>query len=92
MAAPQILTISLDPGLADRLAAATKQSGLTASDLVVRALTDHLDGVTAYGRITDEVNAVKNHVATLAGLIGEALAEPPPGAAEAICRYKPGSA
>ena len=54
----------------------------------LRALADHLDGVTAYGRLGEEMAFIKDRLAELAGIVGEALAEPPPAAVAEICRYR----
>lgn len=89
MATMQTLTLTLDPDLGARLAAAADRTGLSPTDLVLRALRNELDGVVAYGRMTDELNLVKDGLAALAGLVGEALAEPASGEVQAICRYKP---
>jgi hypothetical protein len=51
-------------------------------------LADHLDGLTAYGRLGDEMAFIKDRLAELTGLVGEALAEPTPAAVAEICRYK----
>jgi len=88
MSAPQSLTIPLAAELAARLATAAERSGLTAAELATRAIADHLDGVTAYSRLGEEMALVKDRLAELAGLVGEALAEPPPGAVAEICRYR----
>ena len=88
----QTLTLKFEDDLGARLAAAAERTGLSPADLVLRALRNELDGIVAYGRMTDELNFVKDGLAALAGLVGEALAEPSPGAAEAICRYKPNAA
>jgi hypothetical protein len=88
----QTLTLTLDPDLGSRLAAAAERTGLSPADIVLRALRNDLDGVTAYGRITDEVNLVKDGLAALTGLVGQALAEPAPGEVDAFCRYKPAAA
>ena len=92
MPAPSSLTLILDPDLATRLAAAAETSGLDPADLALRALRDHLDGVTAYGRVGDDLALIKAALADLAGAVGEALAEPEPGAVDEICRYRPGKA
>jgi len=83
------LTVSFDAELGLRLAEAAERSGFSPTDLVLRAVRNDLDGVTAYARITDEVNLVKDGLAALTGLVGQALAEPTPGEVAAICRYKP---
>ena len=83
------LTVSFDAELGLRLAEAAERSGFSLTDLVLRAVRNDLDGVTAYARITDEVNLVKDGLAALTGLVGQALAEPTPGEVAAICRYKP---
>ena len=88
MSAPQSLTIPLAAELVARLATAAERSGLTAAELATRAIADHLDGVTAYGRLGEEMALVKDRLAELAGLVGEALAEPAPGAVAEICRYR----
>ena len=92
MPAPSSLTLPLDPDLATRLAAAAETSGLAPADLALRALRHHLDGVTAYGRVRDDLALIKASLADLAGAVGEALAEPEPGAVDSICRYRPGKA
>ena len=93
MPSVQSVVLTLDTDLGARLAAASEQTGLAPADLVLRALANHLDGVVAYDRVTDELNRVKDGLATLAGLVGEVLAEPNTEAVGAICRYKapPGS-
>ncbi|MGU3285142.1 ribbon-helix-helix domain-containing protein [Methylobacterium mesophilicum] len=83
------LTVTFDADLGTRLAEAAERSGLSPADLVLRAVRNDLDGVTAYARITDEVNLVKDGLAALAGLVGEVLAEPPPDMVGSICRYNP---
>ncbi|KMO36451.1 hypothetical protein [Methylobacterium aquaticum] len=88
MSAAQSLTLTLTPELAARLAAATERTGLPPAELVLRALADHLDGVTAYGRLGEEMAFIKDRLAELAGIVGEALAEPPPAAVAEICRYR----
>ena len=85
----QSLSLTLDADLGTRLAAAAERTGLTPAEIVLRALRNELDGVTAYGRVSDEINAVKDAIALLTSVVGEALAEPPPDAVGAICRYKP---
>lgn len=92
MAPLQTLTLTFEADLGARLAAAAERTGLSPADLVLRALRNDLDGVVAYGRMTDEVNLVKDGLAALAGLVGQALAEPPPGEVQALCRYKPDAA
>jgi predicted transcriptional regulator len=77
MSAPQSLTIPLAAELAARLAAAAERSGLTAAELAARAIADHLDGVTAYGRLGEEMALVKDRLAELA-----------PSAIAEICRYR----
>ena len=89
MAPLQTLTLTFEPELGARLAAAAERTGLSPSDLVLRALRNDLDGLVAYARVTDEINLVKDHLAALAGLVGQALADPAPGEVKAICRYKP---
>ncbi|MCW6511331.1 hypothetical protein [Lichenifustis flavocetrariae] len=89
---PSTLVLQLDPNLAARLAAAAESSGLDPDDIVLRALRDHLDSVTAYGRVTDDLALIKSALADLAGVVGEALAEPEAGAVDAICRYRPETA
>lgn len=88
MATPLNLTLSLDPALATRLDAAAARTGLSPAELALRALVDHLDEVTAYGRLGDEMAFIKDRLAELAGLVGEALAEPTPAAMAEICRYR----
>ncbi|KAB1070583.1 hypothetical protein [Methylobacterium planeticum] len=83
------LTVTFDANLGTRLAEAAERSGLLPTDLVLQAVRNELDGVTAYGRITDEVNLVKDRLAALVALVGEALEPPAPGEVDAICRYKP---
>ena len=92
MPAPSSLTLTLDPDLATRLASAAQDSGLAPADIALRALRHHLDGVTAYGRVADNLALIKGALADLASAVGEALAEPEPGAVGSICRYKPGKA
>ena len=92
MTAPSNLALTLDPDLAIRLAAAAQVSGLAPADIALRALRHHLDGVTAYGRVADDLALIKAGLADLAGAVGEALAEPEPGAMDSICRYRPGKA
>ncbi|NEU12711.1 hypothetical protein G3T14_11250 [Methylobacterium sp. BTF04] len=88
MPAVQTLTLTLDPDLAIRFAEAVERTGLSSADLVSRALRNDLDGIVAYGRMYDEINLVKDRLATLASLIGEVLAEPAQSEMAAICRYK----
>jgi hypothetical protein len=90
MPAPTDLALSLDPDLAARLATAAERAGLQPADIVLRALRNDLDGVVAYGRVTDDLALIKGALADLAGAVGEALAEPEPGAVDSICRYRPG--
>ena len=92
MPAPSSLTLPLDSDLATRLASAAQDSGLAPADIALRALRHHLDGVTAYGRVADDLALIKGALADLAGAVGEALAEPEPGAVDSICRYRPGKA
>ena len=92
MPAPSSLLITLDSDIAARLAAASDGSGLAPADIALRALRHHLDGVTAYGRVADDLALIKGALADLAGAVGEALAEPEPGAVDSICRYRPGKA
>ena len=92
MSAPSSLALTLDAALAERLAAAAETSGLAPADIALRALQLHLDGVTAYGRVVDDLAQIKTGLADLAGAVGEALTEPEPGAVDSICRYKPGKA
>lgn len=92
MSASSSLALSLDPDLAARLAAAADGSGLTPTDIALRAIRYHLDGVTAYARVSDDLALIKGALADLAGAVGEALAEPEPGAVDSICRYRPGKA
>ena len=92
MPAPSSLVLTLDPDLAARLAAAAEGSGLAPTDIALRALRDHLDGVTAYARVADDLALIKGALADLAGAVGEALADPEPGAVNSICRYRPGKA
>lgn len=88
MSAAQSLTLPLTPELAARLAAATERTGLPAGELALRALVDHLDGITAYGRLGAEMAFIKDRLAELAGIVGDALAEPTPTAMAEICRYR----
>ena len=88
MPAAQTLTLTLTPELALRLTAAAERTGLPATELVLRALADHLDGVTAYGRLGEEMAFIKDRLAELTGIVGEALAEPEPAAMAEICRYR----
>ena len=90
MPAPSNLLITLDSDIAARLAAASDGSGLAPADIALRALRNHLDGVTAYSRVADDLALIKSALADLAGAVGEALAEPEPGAVDSICRYRPG--
>ena len=92
MSVPSSLALTLDPDLATRLALAAQDSGLAPADIALRALRHHLEGVTAYGRVSDDLALIKGALADLAGAVGEALAEPEPGAVDSICRYKPGKA
>ncbi|MCE4225957.1 hypothetical protein HCU64_19585 [Methylobacterium sp. C25] len=91
MSALRSLTIELDSNLGSRLKEAADRTGLTPAELVLRALGNELDGLTAYARITDEINRVKDGLASLAGLVGEALAEPSAGEVASICRYRTGA-
>lgn len=88
MPVTQSLTLTLTPDLAARLAAAAERTGLAAEDLALRALADHLDGITAYGRLGAEMAFIKDRLAELAGIVGDALAEPTPAAMGEICRYR----
>lgn len=88
MPGPLDLILHLEPTLAARLATSAERSGLSPAELVLRALVDHLDGVTAYGRLGDEMAFIKDRLGELTGLVGEALAEPAPGVVAEICRYK----
>ena len=90
MSAPTSLALTLDPDLAARLAAAAAHTGLDPTDIVLRALRNDLDGVAAYARVADDLALIKDAIAALAGAVGEALAEPEPGAVDSICRYRPG--
>ena len=92
MSAPSSLVLSLDPDLAARLARAAEESGMDPADIALRALRHHLDGVTAYARVSDNLALIKGALADLAGAVGEALAKPEPGAVDSICRYRPGKA
>ena len=89
---PTSLTLTLDSDLAVRLANAAEQTGLAPADIAMRALLDHLDGIMAYGRVTDDLALIKAALADLAGAVGEALAEPEPGGLDSICRYRPSKA
>jgi hypothetical protein len=82
------MTLRLEPALAARLSVSAERSGLSPTELVLRALADHLDDVTAYGRLGDEMAFIKDRLAELTGLVGEALAEPTPAAVAEICRYR----
>lgn len=86
------LVLSLDADLAARLTAAAERVGLSPADIALRALRNDLDGVTAYARVNDDLALIKDAIADLAGAVGEALADPEPGAVDAICRYRPGNA
>lgn len=88
MPAAQSLTLTLTPELVARLAAATERTGLPAEDLALRALANHLDDITAYGRLGAEMAFIKDRLAELAGIVGDALAEPTPAAMGEICRYR----
>lgn len=88
MPAVQSLTLPLTPELAARLAAAAARTGLPAEDLVLRALADHLDDITAYGQLGAEMAFIKDRLAELAAIVGDALAEPTPAAMAEICRYR----
>ncbi|ONF45974.1 hypothetical protein [Methylobacterium radiotolerans] len=88
MPAAQSLTLTLTPELAARLAAAAEHTGLPAEDLARRALADHLDDITAYGRLGAEMAFIKDRLAELVGIVGDALAEPTPAAMGEICRYR----
>ena len=88
MPTAQSLTLTLTPELAARLAAAAEHTGLPAEDLALRALADHLDDITAYGRLGAEMAFIKDRLAELAGIVGDALAEPTPDAMAEICRYR----
>lgn len=88
MPAAQSLTLTLTPELVVRLAAATERTGLPAEDLALRALADHLDGITAYGQLGAEMAFIKDRLAELAGIVGDALAEPTSAAMGEICRYR----
>ena len=90
MSAPTSLTLTLDPDLAALLAAAAERTGLQPADIVLRALRNDLDGITAYARVADDLALIKSALADLAGAVGEALADPEPGSVDAICRYRPG--
>ena len=92
MSAPTSLTLTLDPDLAALLAAAAERTGLQPADIVLRALRNDLDGITAYARVADDLALIKSALADLAGAVGEALADPEPGSVDAICRYRPGKA
>lgn len=92
LSAPPSLLLSLEPELAARLAKAAEGSGLAPADIALRALRHHLDGVTAYARVSDDLALIKGALADLAGAVGEALAEPEPGAVDSICRYRPSKA
>lgn len=85
----QRLTLSLDPDLAVRLELAASETGLSREDLTLRCLRDGLGGVAAYGRVADELGLIKTSLMELAGLVGEALAEPDERSVGEICRYKP---
>ena len=88
MAMPLNLSLNLDPDLAARLAAATARTGLSPDEIALRALAHHLDGITAYGRLGEEMAFIKDRLAELAGIVGEALAESEPPAMAEICRYR----
>ena len=90
MPAPTNLTLTLDPDLAARLAAAAERTALQPADIVLRALRNELDGVAAYARVNDDLAQIKDALAALAGVVGEALADPEPGTVDSICRYRPG--
>lgn len=85
----QRLTLTLDPALAGRLGEAAAATGLSASDLVLRCVRDHLDGIAAYSRVSDELGLIRMSIVELSGLVGEALAEPDEKAVSEFCRYKP---
>ena len=88
----QRLILTLDPDLAGRLGTAAQRTGLDPAELTLRCLRNHLDEVTACSRVFDEIAQVKHHLAELAGLVGEVLAEPTPAAIGEFCRYKPAKA
>ena len=90
MPAPSSLSLTLDADLAGRLAAVAERTGLAPADIALRALRNDLDGLSAYARVADDLALIKGGLVDLAAAVGEALAEPEPGAVDSICRYKPG--
>ena len=81
-------TIQVDRDLGERLVASAKARGLSPEQLIAECVSDHLDLAIRYRTVLDRLEAMDEHVITLAQFVGEATQDAGGIDLSRVCRYR----
>lgn len=87
MASLQQFTIEIDRDLAERLTASAKTRGMTPEALIAECVAQELELALRYRTVLDRLEAVDEHIVTLAQFIGEATQDAGGIDLTRVCRY-----
>ncbi len=88
MATLQEFTIQVDRDLAQRLVMGAKDRGLTPEALIAECVAQQLELAIRYRTVLDRLEAVDEHIVTLAQFVGEATPDAAGIDLSRVCRYR----
>jgi hypothetical protein len=90
MATLSEFTIQVDRDLGERLLASAKELGSTPEHLIAECISQHLDLAIRYRTVLDRLEAMDEHVITLAQFVAEATQDAGGIDLSRVCRYRQG--
>jgi len=87
MATLQEFSVQVDRDLAQRLAAGAKERGMTPEALIAECVAQQLELALRYRTVLDRLDAVDEHIVTLAQFVGEATQDAGSIDLSRVCRY-----
>jgi hypothetical protein len=84
----QEFTVEIDRDLAGRLVEAAKERGSTPEALIVECVAQHLELALRYRTLMDRLEAVDEHIISLAKFVGEATQDSGGIDLSHVCRYR----
>lgn len=88
MATLQEFTIQVDRDLAQRLVAGANDRGMTPEALIAECVAQQLELAIRYRTVLDRLEAVDEHIVTLAQFVGEATQDAGGVDLNRVCRYR----
>jgi glutamine synthetase len=81
-------TIQVDRDLGERLVASAKACGLSPEQLIADCISQQLELAVRYRTVLDRLDAMDEHVITLAQFVGEATQDAGGIDLNRVCRYR----